>query len=277
VNSTNLGLHTRKRGALYADLDLRSFGRFSFNVGLREEFYGTRQTVALPSVSGGYWLSSKLKLRGSVNRAFRLPNYTDLYYHDPANIGNPNLRPERAWNSEGGVDLHLADHWRGSFTFFSRHETDNIDYLRANSAAIWQATNFGKLTFNGVEGSLAWSRNGQNVDVEYTAVHGIQAALGGYQSKYVFNYPSQQGVVSWQRTSSRGLQMRLRLGVTDQVGRPAYAIVDAYAAYTRSPLHPYLRLTNLTDTSYQPVFGVVMPGRAVLAGLEWCVLCRSRR
>ncbi len=64
VNSTNLGFHSRKRGALYGDLDVRSFGRFSLNVGLRQEFYGAAQTIALPSVSGGFWLSSKVKLRG---------------------------------------------------------------------------------------------------------------------------------------------------------------------------------------------------------------------
>ncbi|MFL6451177.1 MAG: TonB-dependent receptor plug domain-containing protein [Bryobacteraceae bacterium] len=277
VNSTNLGFHKRNRGALYGDLDVRSVGRFSFNVGLRQEFYASGQTTALPSLSGGYWLSSKVKFRASLNRAFRLPNYTDLYYHDPANIGNPNLQPERAWNAEGGVDLHLADHWRGSFTFFSRHETDNIDYIRANPAAIWQATNFGRLTFNGWEASLNWSRNGQSVDVQYTGIHGIQSALGGYQSKYLFNYPSQQGIVGWQRVSRYGLQTRVRVGITNQEQRPAYMLVDAYAAYTRSPVHPYLRLTNLTDASYQPVLGVVMPGRAFLAGVEWCVICRPRR
>jgi iron complex outermembrane recepter protein len=276
VDSTNLGLHKRKRGALYGDLDLRSLGRFSFNAGLRQEFYGARQTVALPSVSGGFWVSSKLKLRGAVTRAFRLPNYTDLYYHDPANVGNPNLLPEYAWNSEGGVDFHPAERWRASFTFFSRHETDNIDYIRANSAAIWQATNFGRLTFNGWEGSLNWSRSGQVIQLEYTGIRGVQDALGGYQSKYIFNYPSEQAVLGWTHTSDRGFQARIRAGVTNQVQRPAYAVLDMYAAYTRSPLHPYLRLTNLTDASYQPVLGVVMPGRAFLAGLEWCVLCRAR-
>ena len=35
----------------------------------------------------GYWLASALEVRASVSRAFRLPTYTDLYYHDPANRG----------------------------------------------------------------------------------------------------------------------------------------------------------------------------------------------
>jgi iron complex outermembrane recepter protein len=276
VDSTNLGFHQRKRGALYGDFDLHSFGRFSLNTGLREEFYGAGKTIALPSASGGFWLSSKFKLRGSANRAFRLPNYTDLYYHDPANIGNPNLQPERAWNFEGGVDGHLADHWRATATFFSRHESNDIDYVRLTAADIWQATNFQRLVFSGWEAVLAWSQNGQTVQLQYTGIRGIQDTLAGYQSKYAFNYPSQQAVVAWQRTSSRGLQTRIRVGITNQEQRPAYTVVDAYAAYTRTPLHPYVRATNLTNADYQPVLGVVMPGRAFLAGVEWCVLCRSR-
>ncbi len=276
VDSNNLGLHSRKQGALYGDLDVRSWRRFSLSAGLRQEFYGRAQTISVPTVSGAYWLSSNAKLRVSVSRAFRLPNYTDLYYHDPANIGNPNLQPERATNYEAGFDFYLADHWRGSITAFSRHETNDIDYIRANPSAIWQAMNFAQLTFTGVEASLFWSLpNSQTVELEYTGLHGGQAALNGYQSKYVFNYPTQQAVIAWQRTSPHGWLARARTGVTNQYQRNAYVLLDAYAAWTRSPLHPYVRLTNLTNADYQPVYGVVMPGRAALIGLEWCVVCRG--
>ena len=274
VDSTNLGLHSRKRGAVYGDLDVRSWHRFSFSAGTRQEFYGNAQTIAVPSFSAGYWLGAKAKLRGSASRAFRLPNYTDLYYHDPANIGNPNLKPERAMNYEGGVDLYPASRWRGSFTVFSRHETDDIDYVRANASSIWQATNFGHLTFTGWETSLDWSpAQSQTVQVEYTGLRGARAALDGYQSKYVFNYPTQQAVIGWQRISPRGWVARVRAGITNQYQRNAYALVDVYAAWTRSRVHPYVRISNLTNTDYQPVYGVVMPGRAFVGGLELCVIC----
>ena len=277
VASNNLGVHSRKQAALYGSLDVRFWRRFSLSAGDRQEFYGdagTIHSIAVPSVSGGFWLASKAKLRASVNRAFRLPNYTDLYYHDPANIGNPNLRPEHAMNYEGGMDVYPAEHWRGSVTVFSRHETDDIDYVRANSSAIWQALNFGRLTLTGVEGSLEWAPGKeQKFDLQYTGLHGAQAALEGFQSKYVFNYPTQQAVFAWQAASSRGWIARVRAGVTDQYQRDAYFLLDAYAAWVRSPLHPYIRLTNLTNADYQPVYGVTMPGRAALVGVEWCVLC----
>ncbi len=280
VASNNLGVHSRKQAALYGSLDVRFWRRFSLSAGDRQEFYGDRGAIhgiSVPSVSGGFWLASKAKLRGTVNRAFRLPNYTDLYYHDPANIGNPNLRPEYTVNYEGGLDFYPAGHWRSSVTVFSRHETDDIDYVRADSSDIWQATNFGRLTITGVEASIGWQAgDGQKVEVQYTALHGAQAALNGFQSKYVFNYPTQQAVIAWQSNSTHGWVARVRAGVTDQYERDTYFLLDAYAAWIRSPLHPYIRLTNLTNADYQPVYGVTMPGRAALVGLEWCVFCARR-
>ena len=47
-----------------------------------------------------------------------------------------------------------------------------------------------------------------------------------------------------------------------------YALWDVYAACSRGRVHPFVQLTNLTGTNYQEIPGVVMPGRAVVVGLE---------
>jgi iron complex outermembrane receptor protein len=106
------------------------------------------------------------------------------------------------------------------------------------------------------------------VDFGYTVIHGAQAALDGLQSKYVFNYPDEQAVVSWERLSASGWVAHFRTGVTKQYQRSTYVLVDASAGWTRSRLHPYARVTNLANADYQPVLGVTMPGRAIICGLE---------
>ncbi|HEY2018011.1 MAG TPA: TonB-dependent receptor, partial [Bryobacteraceae bacterium] len=103
IVSNNLGDHARSRGAAYAAVDLRALHRFSLTVSAREEIYRSFSAEFCPTVAGGVWLSQRVKLRASASRAFRVPSYTDLYYHDPGNMGSPNLRPERAWTYEGGV------------------------------------------------------------------------------------------------------------------------------------------------------------------------------
>lgn len=278
VASNNLGVHSRKRAALYGNLDMRAIRRASLSIGVREEIYGPgAQAIFAPNINGGYWLSSKLKLHASVSRAFRLPNYTDLYYSDPANLGNPNLKPERAMAYEAGINWYPSSRWRISAAVFDRNEHNDIDYVRPNSSSIWEAMNFDHLNFVGFEATVNLSLpRAQSLALEYTALHGAEAALNGFQSKYVFNYPVQQAVAGWQHSSSRGWLARLRVGVTDQYQRNAYTLLDASAAWTRLRVHPYVRASNLLNSAYQPIYGVAMPGRAFLGGLELCVFCHDK-
>ena len=118
IHSTNLGDHTRGRVAAYAALDTRALNRFSFNIGAREEVYRSVQGQFSPSISAGYWLNSHLKFRGNVSHAFRVPSLTDLYYHDPTSVGSPNLRPERAWDLETGLEWNGRRRLHGDLTLF---------------------------------------------------------------------------------------------------------------------------------------------------------------
>jgi iron complex outermembrane receptor protein len=269
IASNNLGNHERRQGALYANLDIRALQRFSFLVGVREQFFGHRQAFFAPTVSGGAWLSQKVKLRASVSRAFRLPTYTDLYYSDPANLGNPNLKAEQAMSYEAGVDWHLPRHWRAFATAFDRNEKNGIDYVRSSASLPWQAMNFDQLRFygveTGVEGDLAHS---QKVTVQYTALHGAQSDEGGEQSKYFFNYPTHNAVASWQILTKQGVLARTRLGAVKRYQLNPYALWDVSIAWTRPRVRPYVQLTNLTNTSYEEILGVNMPGRAAMVGVE---------
>src|SRR5580698_1637379 len=173
IVSNNLGSHLRRQGAAYANLDMRALKRFSLSVGVREQFFGHQQSFFAPTVSGGAWLSQSVKLRASVSRAFRLPTYTELYYSDPSDLPNPNLKPEQALSYEGGIDWHLRQHWRAFATAFDRDEKNGIDYVRSSPSDPWQAMNFDRLRFlgveSGVEGELPHS---QKLTVQFTAIHG---------------------------------------------------------------------------------------------------------
>lgn len=270
IDSNNLGHHDRGRGAGYAALDVRALKRFSFTAGVREEIYGKQNSQLSPSVSGGYWLSPAIKLRASVSRAFRLPSYTDLYYHDPANVGSPDLRPEKAWSYEGGLDWTLPAHLRAEVTVFRRNETDGIDYVRNSPADIWRATNFQHLAFTGVEASVQRQfGTAGTLALQYTGIRGIADAVSGAFSKYAFNYPIHSGLVSCQGFLPGHILARTRVGVLERFARDPYAVVDVYVASTRGRFHPFIQLTNLTDTGYQEIFGVAMPGRGIVGGVEF--------
>ncbi len=154
IDSNNLGQHERSRGAVYADYDVRAWKRFSFSAGAREEIFNSTRGEFSPSVAAGYWLKAGFKLKGSASHAFRLPTYTDLYYSDPATMGNPNLQPETAWDYEGGLVWDRGGRYQAEVTIFERREKNGIDYVRASPADMWHAENIDVLNFTGVETSL---------------------------------------------------------------------------------------------------------------------------
>lgn len=270
IESNNLGNHSRIRYAGYVAYEARVLRRFSFSAGLRDEVYGTFQHQLSPALSGGAWMSTRWKLRASVSRAFRLPTYTDLYYHDPASVGSPDLRPERAWNYEAGVDWRLSDHWKAGATVFQRRDTDLIDYVEYPGTTVYRATNFQHLRFTGFEGGVEWQpRSGEQVSVQYSGLSGQRSIEAGAISRYVFNFPIHNGVVAWQGPLLRGaLMARMRAGVTERYARDPYGIWDASVARSRGRVRPFLQFSNLTATTYQEIAGVVMPKRTVIGGVE---------
>jgi iron complex outermembrane receptor protein len=269
IGSNNLGRHSRARGAGYLAADLRAVDRFSFTLGGRLEAYSSAETQFSPTAAMGIWLSPRLKLRGSVSRAFRLPTFTDLYYHDPANRGSPELRPESAWSYEAGIDWNAGGKLRAELTWFYRREKDGIDYVRRSPDDLWRATNFQRLNFAGLEAGVATTlARHHRLDVRYTLLNGSQNLTPGYASRYVFNYPRHSGIVGWQAALPGGFVVRSRIGVVERYQRDPYGVWDVYAARAKGRIHPFVQLTNLSDTSYQEIPGVAMPGRGILGGIE---------
>ena len=275
IDSSNLGIHTRDQGGAYASFDARALKRFSFNAGVREELYTGGHQVFSPSLSGAYWINSKIKLRASASHAFRLPDYTELYYTDPSHLGNPNLKPESSWSYEAGVQLALGHGITADAGVFHHRDQDVIDYARSDSAVAldpdtpYVAENIQKLNFTGAELSLRWQLpRQQRIELSYTGIHGAGSTLSGVQYLYVFNFPSNEGLATWFSRLPGGEDSRLRIAAVQRYGIGTYPLVEWTVGRQFKYLKPYLQLTNLTDTKYQEIAGVAMPGRGFIAGME---------
>ena len=269
IESTNLGRHGRNRGAGYADFELRGKAWGTISAGMREEVFGGGLWESTPSVAGSVWVGKRVKLRASVERGFRLPTYTDLYYSDPTTLGNANLRPESAWNFDGGTDWCVNPRLTLTLTSFHSSQMDAIDYVRASAADRWQAENLNGVRFSGIEAGADWRpKSGQDLRLGLTTLQGAQDALQGLQSEYVFNYPVQNGVAEWVGRWTNGLLLRQRVRVVHRVDRGVAPVWDASAAYDMGRVQPYVQLTNLSNTGYQEIVGVPMRGRAFVGGVQ---------
>jgi iron complex outermembrane receptor protein len=269
IVSNNLGTHARSRGAAYAAMDFRALRRFSLSLAAREEVYRNFAATLCPTIAGGVWISGKLKFRASASRAFRVPTYTDLYYNDPVNHGNPYLQPESSWSYESGIDWNPGGRVRAALTLFQRREHNDIDYYSTSIDGPWQALNIDRLIFTGVESSLRLVlTRSETLDLRYDWLLGVQDTVPIGYTKYAFNYPTDSAVVAWQASLPGGIVARSRLSVLNRRGRDPYALWDLYLASSRGKIHPFIRVANITNTDYQEILGVPMPGREAMIGTE---------
>jgi len=69
---------------------------------------------------------------------------------------------------------------------------------------------------------------------------------------------------------------RTRVGVIQRVGHDAHPVWDVSASRTNGRIRPYLQFSNLSNTGYQEIPGVAMPGRTVVGGVELLLLSRAQ-
>jgi iron complex outermembrane receptor protein len=255
--------------------------RFSFSLGAREEVFDTNGSKFSPYLTGGVWLKPGWKLKASASRAFRLPSYTDLYYSDPVNKSNPNLLPETSWGYEGGLLWDQGGRYKAEVTVFERRDTNDIDWVALKSSPVsennpYQVENIASLNFTGAEASFGVRLHDQRIELAYTRVYSAQGPLPGFVSEYAFQYPSHDAVVSWQGMLPGKVVARSRIGVVQRYATGPYALWDASVGREFKMMDAHLAFSNLTNTGYQEIPGVAMPGRSVIFGMDVFVRGKKR-
>ncbi len=269
IASSNLGHHGRNQGAGYANLSLREFKRLSFTVGAREEIVSGGDNVFSPSFAGAFRLSGSLRLRGAAGHGFRLPTYVDLNYSDPTTVGNPNLKPETSWSYEGGLDWNAGGRFKLAATCFRLNQHNAIDYSKYSLTDKWQARNVDHLDFTGAEATASVRLSGsQEIGLSYTAVRAASPPAG-LISEYAYNYAAQRAVFSWSGEFLHQVIARTQLAAVQRTQHTVYPLWDLSLARSQGRVQPYLRLMNLSNTGYQEIPAVPLPGLTIMGGVAY--------
>ena len=64
------------------------------------------------------------------------------------------------------------------------------------------------------------------------------------------------------------LLLESRFGVVQRCQQRAYPVWDESLAQEAGHVRPYLQMTNLSNTGYDKILNVRMPGRGFVGGLE---------
>lgn len=260
IDSSNLGDHSRDRWGGFVEYGTQR-GDWHINAGLRADHQQETGWEAAPTLSIGRPVGATSRIYASVARAYRAPSFTEFYYTDPNNVGNPDLASERAWQYEiGTATIAAATHLRGAL--FLRQEENLVDYVRAADTPPWVAQNLGEMRTLGARLGAARTLGPVHADIGYVYVDKEQTLATGLESKYVFSHPRHQATarvrhaLPSQVTADWSLLARKRLGALDD-----YARVDLIL---RRPIQwgeVRLRATNLFDARYEEILGVPLPGR----------------
>ncbi len=274
LRSSNLGDH--QRGNLGAFTNIRQHrGPWDLTAGLYQNYHSQYGLQFFPSLDLGYRFPSSLKAFTHFGLGQRHPSYTDLYYEDPGNKGNPGLRPEMAYYLEAGVK-HSGPWGRVQAMAFFRHTQDFIDWVREDSLLPWQPLNYHQLQVPGfsiqfhgpsMEGYLGRHRFHHRIQGQYSFLNPRLKDMDSRQSKYVIEALRHQLQLRWDLNFSIPWRLSLSGRYQHRISMNDYWLLDARLGYEKGNWSFSLDLNNLLDTQYREWGSVPLPGRWAILNL----------
>jgi len=294
IESSNLGDHDRTRGGLFIEHRTQAGDRLTLSGGAFAYHYSDWGWEIWPGLDAGFRLDEQASLYASVERSFRVPTYTELYYESPANVGNPDLQPEEAWTYEGGMRWD-AGPLAGSAALFRREGKNLIDWSRAAEDDPWQVRNVAEMDTTGVELTVTLlprqireTSPVSRVRVSFAWLDPDRAEHH-LESRYVFNHLERQLILDlghdWSFVGRSGgrlgdilgrLNQSWQLRSEDRAGDESTLLLDTRLAWRASldqrsllsRMEFFVEGTNLFDTEYFEAGALPMPGRWIIGGIK---------
>jgi vitamin B12 transporter len=274
----------------------RSFNRTNFSVFAEHNIYFGRFDLSggvlinrhsnsgygvdwYPGIDLSYRLTTLLKWTASYNRSLRMPTFTDLFYSGPTNVGNPNLKPERAETYETAFRLR-NETYSASVGGFYRIGRDLIDWGRIPGETVYTTSNINRVEALGTEAAadllLSELIPGQtllrSLSVNYSYVWQDKVSDEGYESYYVLDHLRQKlnislihglGLpnveVNW------NMQYRDRAGYYTKsdgtrVDHTPFWLTDLRVSWNKGNYGLYAEASNLFDATYSDLSELRQPG-----------------
>lgn len=270
VDSNSLGERHETRSAAFAELAVGRAGGALAQLGARADRHSSYGGILAPSLAVALWPAEAVRLRGSLGRSFRAPGWTERFYRDPANVGSPDLEPERAWTAELGVEIAASDRVRLDIGVYVRAADQLIDWARPDEPGYegpWQTRNVDEATFRGIEAMLGASVLGAHWSLGATALSFDADAAAGFVSKYALRPLSQSVALAVEAPLHHALTGGLRARRARRTGEAAFSLIDARLSWRAGNLRIDLDGANLLDDSYLDVSVMPAPGRAFRIGV----------
>lgn len=286
LESNNLGARSRNTLSAFAEHRFNvAQDRFSITPGININYYSDYDWVVLPGIDAGYTWKQGHRIFANWGKTFRIPTFTDLYYSDPANLGNPNLQPELANAWELGYKWFSNPVIVLQSSMFLRQGQNIIDWTKNEPSEKWKPSNILKLDTKGVEGSVRLQPQ--------QLFRSSRIPLLYLHSNYTFlvNDPTNDAPLSryalenlrhqWINSVGVRIYKQLEIHLThrwiDRVNLADYQLTDLRASWDNQSWRLWIDLNNAFNTTYTETNLVTMPGRWLRGGIQYTFTQRNKK
>lgn len=270
LESTNLGDREQEWRAGFAELAIRRRA-VQLQAGLRWDDRDDVGEFLSPSASLRLEAAPRLALRAGWGRSFRAPTWTERYYTDPANIGNPDLAVERGWSGEAALEYRL-DRGEVTVTGFRREAENLIDWARpdgSDDAVPWRTRNVLEARYDGVEVAVSRSfEGGGSLHASGSWLTQDAGGEAGFFSKYALRPIHRELVVRAVLPLADASTLTVTGADRTRLGGGGGATLDLRLTLPTEDSRFFVDVLNATGADYADVTGLPIPGRRFQVGVR---------
>jgi outer membrane cobalamin receptor len=260
--------------------------RYALTAGIRADQHSVAGTSVNPRLGLVFEPIKDLMVKASVGTAFRAPTLNDLYYNDGMMFGDPQIKPEKSFSYELGLERQIAEKTTAWLNYFSSDITDLILWNWEPSTGITRVKNVGEVQSEGVEFELTrliGSEGKGFVNFTYqkaTDKKDVTPALVDKAIPYIPQLKYNAGLMLVESSLIIKHVGERYADAYNNVKLPAYTVVDLKLGKRLSAVLVEFTVENLFDEKYSETVGSLpyapystvkypMPGRRYRLGLKW--------
>lgn len=284
IESTNLGNHDRL--ALTSNLEYRLYmlnDKLRVTPGVSYNYYSDFGQQFLWGADAAYSVTKRLSVFFNYGTTYRNPTYTDLYYVDRSNVGNKDLKPEYAKNTELGLK-YVTKLVYAQASYFQRNGTDVIDWNRTQipsgdtTVTKWKPSNLLSLPVSGVDvnavfhvGRFMFLSPLRTLRVSYNYLDVDTKKIDLDNSKYALEHIEHQYAVYSHWSFMKFLKITTAYRHVDRFAVDSYNIWDFGFGLNFKGAQFMLNVNNAFNTYYYEYPSIPMPKRWLSASLKYVI------
>jgi len=284
--TTMSGSHTIRNYAAFLQGEFELHKRLLFSATVRTDKHSMAGWSSTPRGGLVYKLRRGVNLKVSAGSSFRAPTLNELFWDDPAwqMYGNQNLKPERAFSYDIGLERIFPSGRSISLRYFNSLITDMILWNYDLATYQTQAVNIGEVRSDGVEFALEQSLGRDKrsyLNFTYQNAVDNKAAVGKVIPYTPYVKLNAGVILGGNNIFLRHVGKRYA-DSQNTVELPPYTVVDWRMSRQINDLMVELAVDNLLDEQYSEAIGYYldpstfafeqrnypMPGRSYRIGVK---------